>query len=251
VAFLGLTLSGCATKGDLRGVEDAIQELAAQQRELFQELTGMNMAVQDTLGRQSDALFETRGETNRRIQSLEQEILTIQQLLELNQQSLMTIRDLLESQRSGGGQLMRTDTEPGQMSDVEMATGGEIAGGPRQTFDVAVESFNRGSLSTARRAFQDFLRSYSDNALAPEAHYYLAMILVREDRLQDAIPAFLELTQDYPTSEKVPDALYQVGVAYIALDDLDNAREYLQRVVNTYGDTDVAVQARERLAEIG
>jgi tol-pal system protein YbgF len=244
-------LSGCATKGDLRDVHDEIQALAAQQREIFQELTGVTTAVQDTLGSQSDALFETRGETNRRLQLLEQEILTIQELLRMNQQSLVTIRDLLSSQRSSAGPLMRTDTEPGQMSEVEFGPGGDPAGGARQAFDAARTQFDRGSFTTARRAFQDFLRSYSDHALAPEAHYYLAMILVEEDRLEEAIQAFLAIPENFPAAEKVPEALYQVGVAYIALGDTENARLYLRRVVNSYGETQVAVQAQERLDEIG
>ena len=251
VLSLNLVLSGCATKGDLRDVQEEIRALAAQQRQALEELSGLNMAVQDTLGRQSDALFETRGETNRRLQLLEQEILTIQELLRMNQQSLMTLRDLIESGRSGAVTPMRTDTEPGQVVDMELASAGERAGGARQTFDTALTQFQRGSLTTARRAFQDFLRTYPDHELAPDAHYYLADILAQQDRLEEAVQAFLEIPQLFPAAEKVPDALYRVGVIYIQLDRLDDARIYLQRVVNTYPETVAATQAQERLDEIG
>lgn len=250
-AILGLVLTGCATKGDLRDVQDEIRALAAQQRQALEELSGLNMAVQDTLGRQSDALFETRGETNRRLQLLEQELLTIQELLRMNQQSLMTIRDLLESGRGGGVSPMRTDTEPGQVRDVGFVPSEERAGGPVDMYNTAVNQFNNGSTNTARRAFQQFLREYPDDALAPEAHYYLADILVQENRLQEAVQAFLQIPELFPTAAKVPDALYRVGVTYIALNQLDDARIYLQRVVNSYPDSEAAVQARERLSEIG
>jgi tol-pal system protein YbgF len=145
----------------------------------------------------------------------------------------------------------RTDTDPGQFQEVELAPTEERAGGARQIFDTALTQFQRGQHTTARRAFQDFLRSYPDHALAPDAHYYLALILVQEGQLREAIQGFLEIPQLFPTAEKVPEALYQVGVAYIDLDELDDARVYLQRVVNTYPDTEAADQARERLAEIG
>jgi TolA-binding protein len=49
----------------------------------------------------------------------------------------------------------------------------------------------------------------------------------------------------------VPEVWYRVGVTYIELDQLDDARVYLERVVNSYSGTDVATAARERLAEIG
>jgi len=249
VALFGLTLSGCATKGDLRSLQDEIREMSARQQEEIRELSGMNMAVQDTLGRQSDAIFESRGDINRRLQVLEQESLTIQELLRMNQQSLMTIRDLLESRRSVAGSTFRTDTEPG--ADAGFAPADDRAGGPVEMYNIAATQFNNGSLNTARRAFEQFLREYPTDALADDARYYLADILVQEDRVEEAIPAFLRIQEDFPTADMVPDALYRVGEIYIRLDQLDDARQYLERVVNTYPGTDAAGQAQERLDEIG
>jgi TolA-binding protein len=40
-------------------------------------------------------------------------------------------------------------------------------------------------------------------------------------------------------------------VTYIALDQLDDARIYLERVVNSYPGTETATAAQERLDEIG
>ncbi len=247
--LLGLSLSACATKGDLRSVQDEIRALAERQEEALRELSGLNLAVQDTLGRQSDAIFESRGDINRRLQLLEQEILTIQELLRMNQQSLMTIRDLLESQRSGGVSSVRTDTEPGR--DLDFTPAEQRAGGPVEMYNAAATQFNNGSLNTARRAFQQFLREYPTDALAPNAHYYLADILVQEDRLEEAVTAFLRVPELFPTAEMVPEALYRVGETYIRLEQLDDARVYLQRVVNSYPGTDAARQAQERLDEIG
>ncbi len=251
LGLFGLTFSGCATKGDIRDVRDEIRALGNIQRLALEELSGMNLAVQDTLGRQSDQAFESRGETNRRLLALEQELLTIQELLRMNQQSLMTIRDLLESQRSGGVSLMRTDTEPGQRVDVDPVRSGDQAGGPVVMYNAAVTQFNNRSLNTARRAFQQFLRDYPDDELAPDAHYYLADILVQVDQLEEAIQAFLRVPELFPLAERVPEALYRVGVTYISLDQLSDARVYLERVVNTYPGTDSATAAQERLAEIG
>jgi tol-pal system protein YbgF len=251
LGLIGLTVSGCATKGDIRDVQDEIRAMAAQQRQTLEELSGLNLAVQDTLGRQSDAIFESRGDINRRLQGIEQEILTIQELLRMNQQSLMTIRDLLESGRSGGVSPMRTDTEPGQSMEVGFVPSEDRAGGPVEMYNTAVTQFNNRSTNTARRAFQQFLRQYPSDALAPDAHYYLADILVQEDRLEEAVQAFLRIPELFPTAGRVPEALYRVGVTYIALEQLADARVYLERVVNSYPGTDSATAAQERLAEIG
>jgi tol-pal system protein YbgF len=250
LGFLALSVSGCATKADLRDVQTELRALSAQQREVFNELTGLNLAVQDTLRGQSDALFESRGETIRRLREMEQEILTIQELMRLNLQGLAAVRDLLEGRGPGTSGLTRTDTEPGQRMDMELVPQQPGASGAVDMYNAAVTQFNLGSTNTARRAFQQFLQTYPNDALAPDAHYYLADILVQENRLNEAVSAFLRIPELFPTARKVPEALYRVGVLYIELNQRGDARVYLERVVNSYPESGAAVLARERLAEI-
>jgi tol-pal system protein YbgF len=248
LGLLGLVLSGCATKGDIRDIQDEVRALAALQQETFEQLSGQSLAVQDTLERQSDAIFESRGDTNRRLAKIEQDILTIQELLRMNQQSLMAIRDLMESGGSMGPRPMATDQAPGRNRDVGLTA---QAGGAADMFETAQSQFQRGNTATARRVFQDFIRTYPTDALVPDAHYYLADLLVQEERLEEAVQAFLEIPSLFPTASRVPEAFYRAGVTYIALEQLDDARIYLQRVVNSYPDSDAAILAQERLDEIG
>jgi len=254
LVFLGLTLSGCATKRDVRDLQDAVASLGVQQEAALQELQSLNMAVQDTLRGQSDALFESRGEILRRLRELEQQLITLQELTGQNQRALATLRDLLETGRTGAPTPLRTDTEPGQVLNPDFAPTGPptttASEAALDTYNAGVRAFNRGSITTARRAFQQFLQDYPSDALAPEAHYYLADLLYQENRLEEAIQAFLRIPELFPTADKVPEALYRVGVIYIELDQLDNAREYLRRVVDSYPDSDAATLAAERLAEI-
>jgi len=252
LGLLGLTLTGCATKGDIRDIQDQVRALAVQQQETLQELSGLNLAVQDTLGRQSDYLFESRGDTNRRLAAIEQEILTIQELLRMNQQSLMTIRDLIESQGRVGPRPMGTDQDPPQNRDVEFDPSAYQATGADEAFNAAVGQFDRGQLTTARMAFQEFLRIHATHARVPDARFYLADILAQQEQYNEAITAFLEIPSLYPMSAKAPEAYYRVGVIYLEdLDDVENARAYLTRVVESYAESDTAALAQARLDEIG
>ncbi len=250
--FLGLTLSGCATKGDLRDLTDQIDALAVQQRESLGQLQGLNLAVQDTLRGQTDALFESRGEIVRLLRQIEQQLITLQELTGQNQRALATLRDLVESGRAPGLTPIRSDPpEAGrQVMDPDFQEDPPTPDAAVDTYNAAVRAFNRGSVSTARRAFNQFLQEYPNDPLAPDANYYLADLLVQENRLEEAITAFLRVPELYPTAEKVPDALYRVGVVYIAMEEYDDARQYLERVVNTYPDSGAAILAQERLDEI-
>ncbi len=254
LGLLGLTLSGCATKRDLRDLQSEIQAMQQQQREALGQIQGLNMAVQDTLREQSDALYESRGDILRLLRQIEQQLITLQELTGQNQRALTTLRDLVEGGRApalpptvrtdppGGGQVMDPSFEPEtQPAPSEAAV---------ETYNAAVRAFNRGNIGSARRAFNEFLQRYPNDPLAPDAHFYLADLLVQENRLDEAISAFLRISELYPTADKVPDSLYRVGVIYIAMENLDDAKEYLNRVVNSYPNSGAAVLARERLAEI-
>jgi tol-pal system protein YbgF len=237
----------------VRDLQSTVSALAAQQEATLAELQGLNIAVQDTLRGQSDALFESRGEILRRLRELEQQLITLHELTGQNQRALATIRDLLEGQRTPALAPMRTDTEPGQVVNPTFAPTGPPTTDSEaalQTFNAGVAAFNRGSITTARRAFQQFIQDYPTDPLAPEAYFYLADLLYQENRLEEAIQAFLRVRELFPAARRVPDALYRVGVIYIDLEQLDNAREYLRRVITSYPDSDAAVLAQERLDEI-
>ena len=251
LAGLSLSASACATKGDLRDVQDEIRALATQQRETMEALTGMRMAVQDTLRGQSDALFESRGDIIRQLMEIEQNIITLQELTGQNQRALATLRDLLESRGGGGVTPQRSDPGRGLGVDPGFTVDEPRTSTAVELYNLAATNYNRRNFTTARSAWQDFLREYPNDELAPDARYFLADIMVQEERYQEAIQAFLEVNRLFPEAAKAPQALYRVGTTYIEMGQLDDARVYLERVIETWPDSEEAANAQARLDEIG
>jgi tol-pal system protein YbgF len=124
-------------------------------------------------------------------------------------------------------------------------------GNAEQLWAVAREQHQRGSFSTAQRAYAQFLEEYPSHPLAPEAHFFLADILAQQDRPEDAIDAFLEIQRLYPTASRVPDALFRVAILQRDLGNTGEARTTLERIINTYPDAPMALLARDLLEEIG
>ena len=54
----------------------------------------------------------------------------------------------------------------------------------------------------------------------------------------------------YPDHQKVPDALYKLGVVYHRLGDVNRAREYLTQVRRQYPQSSAAGLAKTYLAEL-
>lgn len=246
-----LLLSGCATKADLRDVRSEIvgvQEIAARQDSILQTLLGLQRATQDSLAVQSDILFTIRGDLNRQILEIQEQLVTIQELTGQGQRALAGLRDQVEARRTA-------IVQEEQTQDTSDAGGGDLPpgvdrSGPEELYNVAVTQFNRGSLNTARRAFEQFLTAFPGHPLADDAHYYLGDVLVQDNRIDEAIEAFLEIPELFPAGNRVPDALYRAGALQAELENYDEARALFERVVNTYPDSGVAILAEERLNEL-
>lgn len=242
--------AGCATKGDLRALRFEMRALTERQDSLLAVLARQSVTTQDTLRRQADQLFEIRGDVSRQLQRILDELAGLRELTGQNQRTIAGVRDQLEGLRRGtvaapglaGGESV---VGPGQL-------GGEVAtsGRAEATYNAAVDLHQRGSLATAQRAFEDFLDDYGAHLLAPQARFYLGDILEQQDRLQEAIQAFGQIPELHPTAPRVPDALYRIGLLHIDLEDRQEGRRFLERVVNTYPDSDAAGLARERLGEL-
>lgn len=238
------TLPACATKRDVRDLQDAIREMQAQNQALFRELQESQRDQADSLSALARGVQDGRGETTRRLMNIEDQLLTIQELTGLSQQQLAGLRDQYERDRQ---QAFAPAGGAGGVGGAGVDVG---AGGAQELYNAGVDAFNRNTLSTARFAFQQIVDEFSADPLAPSARYYLAEILNNEGDIEGAIEAFLEIPEFYPTSDEVPNAYYRAGQLEQELGDDDQAREYFERVVNTWPDSDVADLARSALRDL-
>jgi tol-pal system protein YbgF len=243
-----VTLGACATKSDIRDLQSELRALAVRQDSLLAQLRMDALSTQDTIRTQSDQIFDFRGDITRQLRQIAESLSTLEALAGENQRGIAGVRDQLANMRR-----MPAGPPAGAGPDsttTDLPVAGGVEGGPDQLYSTAVDQMGRGSLNTARMAFQQFLDAYPNHELAPDAHFFLADILSRQDRPDDAIEAFREIQTLFPTAEKVPDALYRIALIQIDQGKKDDAVETLDRIVNTYPESTIAMIAREKLDEI-
>ncbi|MEQ9399336.1 MAG: tol-pal system protein YbgF [Longimicrobiales bacterium] len=240
------SMGGCATKGDIRDLQTELRNVAIRQDSLIAQLRQETLSTQDTLRETSDQLFSFRGDIANQLREMSMVLARLEALAGENQRGIIQVRDQLANlRRAPAGPTSGTPTGG---TDGALVPGG---GDAEQLYNAAMSQFNRGTLSTARIAFEQFLQAHPSHRLAPDAHFRLAEIMVREDRVEDALEAFLDIQSQFPTAAQVPDALYRAALLQIELGDTDDAEATLERIVNTYPDADAAFLAREKLREIG
>jgi tol-pal system protein YbgF len=238
-------------KGDIRTLQDELRAVTARQDSLMMEIRAQTEQTQDTLRTQGNQMFDLRGDLNRQLQQINQALARIEALTGENQRGLTAVRDQLANVRrmpGGTGADAPNVTGP-QGGGGESLLGG--AGNPDELYNVAWEQYQRGSLNSAAAAFGDFIEQHPSDERVPDAHFYLADILVQQERPEDALEAFQEVQRLFPTSPRVPDALIRIARLQLDQGDTDAARNTLERIVNTYPGSINAMVARDMLEEIG
>jgi tol-pal system protein YbgF len=117
-------------------------------------------------------------------------------------------------------------------------------GDPRTDYDRAYGSILSGDYDTAELALRQFLAAYPDNALAPDAQYWLGESLFVRAQYRDAANEFLAGFKAYPKSAKAPDALLKLGLSLAGLGEREAACRTFDAVLKQYPDASNALRQR-------
>ncbi len=117
-------------------------------------------------------------------------------------------------------------------------------------YRAALAALESGRAREAMVQFQDFLRDYPGNALAPNAGYWLGECYYTLKQYDAAIMAFRDVVAQYPTHDKAAAAMLKAGYSYAQLGDMANARFYLEALLKDYPSSPPASLARTRLASL-
>jgi len=251
-------LAGCATSGDLRELQYEVRLLAARQDSAFEALRrsvdGANGEALDSVAELARMLFELRGEVNNRLLAIQNQQLVMGELVGQSQYSLAQMTEELNAQRRQIERVSRplpADTvEEGREEESEEPSESQFSDADGEAFAAIVEVLDMGLTGSARRALETFLEEYPNSDYAPAAYLHLAELRALDDELDEAIDAYLTIPDLFPEAEEVPRALFQAGLLCIAIDDNARAREYLQRLIDSYPDHTLTPRAQERLEAI-
>jgi tol-pal system protein YbgF len=249
---LGL-LAGCALKGDVRKVELQVQALRADvargdsaRRAERDSIVALIAAVQRSLAAQQAYLVQLRGDFRTDLLSVQQQLVTLQELAGVSQQRMSELRARIEERSQ-----QPVPTIDSGRPAVPVGPSGNPAGpGPDQMYDLSLQQYRRGSLSTARLGFREFLRVFPTHERAADALFYVGETFAHENP-DSAAAVYEAVVKNYPNSPRAPAALYKLGLLAEQRGDKPAARTYYARVVAGYPRSDEANLARDKLQRLG
>ncbi len=119
-----------------------------------------------------------------------------------------------------------------------------------KAYQKALATFEAGRPEAALTQFSEFLKTYPASPLAPNAGYWLGECYYSQKRFDTAIITFKDVVAKYPRHPKAAAAMLKAGLAYARLGDKDNARFYLETLIQDFPDSEPAKLARGRISSL-
>lgn len=267
LALLSLVLlGGCATRGDVRRLEDAVLLMRAEsiRRDSsnaaeLRTLAALARTTTDSIAAIRAQVAQIKGDLSGELYAIAQQLVQVQELTGQSQQRLTELRTQLEAR---GEQIAEPPAgAPGAPSPSSGVTPGAPAStsnpadstaGPSadQIYQASLQQLRRGSVNTARTGFRELLRRHPQSARAPDATYFIGESYAAEQP-DSAQRYYLQVTERYASSPRAATAFYKLGLLAENRRDVAMARTYYNRVVQGYATSDEAALARDRLRSLG
>lgn len=255
--FFLFALFGCATSGDLRKTQQAMDQkiasLKAENEKLLKDLEDSKKSASSLQKNQADTgadIIDLRDNVQKlrgAVDELRKEVAGLkadrkEKEAKINELSFRV--HFLENYIGIGKKGDLSDAAP----DKPVAVGKET--GKDGIYAAAQRAFKEGRYDDSRREFQRYLEMYPKAEYADNAQFWISESYYVDGKFEKAILEYEKLIKSYPNSDKVPAAMLKQAFSFLKIGDRSSAKLLLQQVIKDYPNTNQARMARTRLQEI-
>ncbi len=205
-------------------------------------------SVRSGVNRQQETI-DQKTESYNQIQSLQQEISELRALVEeqghqisrLKQLQLDNYVDLdrrvslLSGNSSAKEQNRDVTADSAVTADVQSPADSSLS--EADEYKAAYDLLRQRQVDQSLVAFKDYLKKYPKGEFSANSCYWLGEIFLLKNQLPQARDWFAKLLQDFPDSNKVPDAKFKLGKVYHLMGDKKRAKPLLDDAAAGLGDS--------------
>ena len=245
LGFLGLSLtsSGCYAPqlALLRSGLDSLRVVVDTMR--VRDSVGYAVLADSRreLAQQRDILLSTRATTGSTTQEMFDQMQRLEGRLDDVLQRFQTL-----SERQGPLPVVGA-TPPGAQGPAPAVP----APDPAKLYDQATQDLTQGRYPLALTGYRDFISRFPMSELADDAQYGIGECFFAQAAFDSAAVEYAVVPERYPKGNRVPAALYKLGLSQERLGRNDDSKRTLQDLVRRYPSTSEAKLARERLGGSG
>lgn len=205
-------------------------------------------SVRSGVNRQQESI-DQKTEVYNQIQSLQQEVSELRSMLEEQGHELSKLKQLqldnyMDLDRrvallSGGGKPKSYETSeslPESIPTPEIETPTDALS-QADEYKAAYDLLRQRQVDASLLAFKEYLKKYPSGEFAGNSCYWLGEIYLLKNQLPSAKEWFAKLIEEFPSSNKVPDAKFKLGKVYHLTGDKTRAKALLTDAANGSGDS--------------
>ena len=193
--------------------------------------------------------IEQKTESYNQIQTLQQEISELRALVEEQGNQISRLKQLqldnyIDLDRrvtliSGNSTSKEQATDASVDSRVAVVTQPAASNSMSEAdeYKAAYDLLRQRQVDQSLVAFKNYLITYPNGEFAANSCYWLGEIFLLKNQLPQARDWFAKLLQDFPESNKVPDAKFKLGKVYHLMGDKKRAKLLLDDAATGLGDS--------------
>jgi tol-pal system protein YbgF len=252
VAVFVLTLSGCGSskwsqseEWRLRNLEEHFLEFQEEQRRQMAEAQKLSQDVDTRLVGMEEELSRNREQAARLF--AEFEAMKSSRQMQANTMAPAPMKPAIMSPTPMTPTGMKSSAVPAPRSTKAAKKRTSSRDARVSAYMAALDAAKSGKTDKARALLNEFIADHPKSTLLPNALYWLGETYYHDDRYAQSILTFKEVTRRYPKNDKAAASMLKTGFAYERLGDTDNARFYLETLLEEYPNGQPAKLAREKL----
>lgn len=205
-------------------------------------------SVRSGVNRQQETI-DQKTESYNQIQSLQQEISELRALVEEQGHQISRLKQLqldnyVDLDRrvslvSGNSSAKEQNNDVSADSTVAADVQSPADSGLSEAdeYKAAYDLLRQRQVDQSLVAFKDYLKKYPNGEFSANSCYWLGEIFLLKNQLPQARDWFAKLLQDFPESNKVPDAKFKLGKVYHLMGDKKRAKPLLDDAAAGLGDS--------------
>lgn len=260
VVALLLLAPACATKGQVKLLQGEISSLRIEtarrdsvRAAALAAIIGLQQRIIDSVAAGREALRTLDVRMQADLTGVQRQLLQVQELTGQSQSRLSEMKAALDQRAE---QLDAAGlTRPAAPVTDSAAAPGTAAPGPApvptadQMYQGAKAQLNRGAGTTARRGFQELVRTYPTHELVAEALFYIGESFA-QDAPDSAVAYYTQVVSRFPRAPKASTSLYKLGRLEAKRNNSAAARAYYDRLIKEYPRSDEVELARDALKNL-
>ncbi|MBM6549973.1 tol-pal system protein YbgF [Marinomonas ostreistagni] len=117
----------------------------------------------------------------------------------------------------------------------------------KQAYDAAYQLIKDKQFEQAQQAFREFVKAHPNNVLTGNSHYWLGELALVLGNQGEALLQFKTVIDSFAGHSKVSDATYKLGIANDQMGNQTLARDYFNRTIENFPDSNAAKLATNYL----